>query len=83
MQARQMESFIDNYVGEWTDTYGRHLRVAKVNATTASVSLFTENQALERPWYENRSSTEMRATYDPAHSPELVVELWTKGSRCI
>jgi hypothetical protein len=73
-----MESFIDNYVGEWTDPYGRRLRVAKVNATTASVSLFAENQPLPRPWCENRPSTKMRATYDPAHSPELVVELWTK-----
>ena len=41
-----MESFIDNYVGEWTDTYGRHLRVAKVNATTASdVPIYRESGA--------------------------------------
>jgi hypothetical protein len=74
-----MKSYIDNYVGEWTDPYGRRLRVTKVNATTASVSLFAENQPVTRPWYESRPSTAMLATYDPAHSPELVVELWTKG----
>ena len=73
-----MESYIDNYVGEWADPYGRCLRITKVNATTVSVSLFDENQLLARPWYESRPSTEMRGTYDPAHSPELVVELWTK-----
>lgn len=73
-----MESYIDNYVGEWADPYGRHLRITKVNATTASVSLFAEHQPLARPWYENRPSTEMHATYDPADSPELLVELWAK-----
>ena len=75
-----MESYIDNYVGEWADPYGRCLRITKVNATTLSVSLFAENQPLARPWYESRPSTEMRATYDPTHSPELVVELWTKDN---
>jgi hypothetical protein len=79
MQAKQMESYIDNYVGEWADPYGRRLRITKVNATTASVSLFAKNQPLARPWYESRPSTEMLATYDPADSPELVVELWAKG----
>jgi len=53
MEARQMESYIDNYVGEWADPYGRRLRITKVNATTASVSLFAEPQPLARPWYES------------------------------
>jgi len=78
MQAKQMESYIDNYVGEWADPYGRRLRITKVNATTASVSLFAENQPLARPWYERRPSTELLATYDPADSPQLAVELWAK-----
>lgn len=78
MQAKQMASYIDNYVGEWDDPYGRRLRITKVNATTASVSLFAENQILARPWYESRPSTEMLATYEPADSPQLVVELWAK-----
>ena len=71
MQAKQMESYIDNYVGEWADPYGRRLRITKVNATTASVSLFAENHPLARPWYESRPSTEMHATYDPANSSQL------------
>lgn len=71
-----MDSYIDNYVGEWADPYGRRLRITKTNATTAAVSLFAGNQPLARPWYENRSSMQMRATYDPADSPQLVVELW-------
>jgi hypothetical protein len=75
----QMESYIDNYVGEWVDPYGRRFRITKVNATTASVSLFAEKQPLARPWYERRPPTDMLATYDPADSPELVVELWTTG----
>jgi len=74
-----MDSYIDNYVGEWADPCGRRLRVTKVNATTASVSLFAENQPLARPWYESKPSTELLATYDPAVSPELVVELWKKN----
>jgi len=37
-----MESYIDNYVGEWADPYGRRLRITKVNATTVSVSLFAQ-----------------------------------------
>jgi len=78
MQARQVESYINNYVGEWADPYGRRLCIMKVNATTASVSLFAENEPLARPWYESRPSTEMLATYDPAHSPALVVDLWTR-----
>jgi len=78
MQARQMESYIDNYVGEWADPYGWRLCITKVNATSASVSLFAENQPLARPWYESKPSIEMLSTYDPAHSPALVVELWAK-----
>ena len=74
-----MESYIDNYVGEWADPYGRCLRITKINATTASVSLFAENQPLARPWYETRPSLEMLATYDPADSPQLVVKLWATG----
>jgi hypothetical protein len=65
-------------VSEWADPYGRRLRITKVNATTASVSLFAENQLLAHPWYERRPSTELLAMYDPADSPELVVELWAK-----
>ena len=78
MQTSQMESYIDNYVGEWAGPYGRRLRITKVNATTASVSLFAEHRPLARPWYESRPSTEMHATYDPADSPELLVHLWAK-----
>jgi hypothetical protein len=78
-QARQMESYIDNYAGEWADLYGRCLRITKINSTTASVSLFAENKPLARPWYESRPSIEMLATYDPADSPQLVVELWETG----
>jgi hypothetical protein len=74
-----MESYIDNYMGEWADAYGRSLRITKVNDTTASVSLFAENQPIARPWYQNKPSTEMIATYDPAESPELVVQLGEKG----
>jgi len=73
-----MDSYIDNYVGEWADQYGQRLRSTKVNATTASVSLFAENQPLARPSYESRPSREIRATYDPAHSTDLVVQLWAK-----
>jgi hypothetical protein len=78
MQAKQLESYVDNYVGEWADPYGRRLHITKVNATTASVSLFAEHQPLACPWYESRPSTVMHATYDPANSPELVVDLWAK-----
>jgi hypothetical protein len=46
-----------HYVGEWADPYGRRLRITKVNATTASVSLFAEHQPLARLWYENRPIT--------------------------
>lgn len=79
MLVRQTESYIDNYVGEWADAYGRCLRITKVNDTTASVFLFAENQPIARPWYQNKPSTEMIAAYDPAESPELIVELWQKG----
>jgi hypothetical protein len=78
-QARQMDSYIDNYAGEWADPYGRCLHIKKINATTASVSLFAENQPLARPCYESRPSIEMFVTYDPADSPQLVVELWETG----
>jgi hypothetical protein len=74
-----MESYIDNYVGKWTDPCGRCLRITKINATTAAVSLFAENQPLARPWHENRPSIEMLATYDSADSPQLVIELWARG----
>jgi len=52
-----MESYIDNYVDEWADPYGRRLRITTVNATTASVSLFAEHRPLARSWYENRPIT--------------------------
>ena len=54
---------MDNYVGEWADPYGRCLRITKINATTASVSLFAENQPLARPGYESRPSIKMLARY--------------------
>ncbi len=79
MQARQLDLYIDNYVGEWVDEYGRRLRITKINDVTASVSLFADNQAMARPWCQDKASTGMIATYDPAESPELVVELWERG----
>jgi len=63
-QARQMESYIDNYLGEWSDPYGRRLRIIKVTATTASVSLFAEHQPLARLWYESRPSSKWDGKWD-------------------
>jgi hypothetical protein len=74
-----MESYKDNYVDEWADPYGRCLRITKINATTAAVSLFAKNQPLARPWYVSRPSIEMLATYDSVDGPQVVVALWATG----
>jgi hypothetical protein len=35
-----LDSYIDNYIGEWNDESGKRLSIKKVDETTALVSLF-------------------------------------------
>ena len=74
-----MDSGIDNYVGEWDDEYGQRLSIKKLDDKTASVSLFVNNQAITRRWFEDKLSMHMVGTCDPWEASELVVELGEQG----
>ena len=76
-----MDSWIDNYVGEWRDEMGNRLSIRKMTDETARVTfLGAPGEApIARPWYGGRPSADMPARYYPAHGPELVVDLWEAG----
>jgi len=76
-----MHSYIENYIGDWQSESGKRLNISKIDDKTASVSFFAPpgNQPILRPWCDNKPSVNMIAKYNPAVSPELVVELWNKG----
>ena len=72
-----VDSYIDNYVGEWRDERGNRLSIRKVDDQTALVSFFTasEGKPILRPWHHDKPSVDMTGKYTPAEGPELVVEL--------
>lgn len=72
-----METYLDNYVGEWDDECGWQLSITRVNDKTFSVSLLANRQPITRPWYGDQPSMEMIGKYDEELG--LVVELWEKG----
>ena len=76
-----MDSYIDNYVGEWEDETGRQLSISKVNDEMCLVSFFRarDNQPIRRPWCAGKLSVDMVAKYRPEEGPEIVVELWEEG----
>jgi len=74
-----MEIGIEDYVGEWDDECGHRLSIKKLDDKTASGSLFLNNQAIVRRWFEDKLSMHMIGTYDPWAASELVVELWEQG----
>jgi hypothetical protein len=73
-----MESYIDNFIGEWEDESGRRLHIRKVNEGTASVSFLVGGQAIARPWCQNKPSINMIGVYNDAEGAELAVVLWEK-----
>ena len=76
-----MHSYIENYIGDWQSESGKCLNISKIDDKTACVSFFAPpgNLPILRPWCDNKPSVNMIAKYNPAVSPELVVELWDKG----
>jgi hypothetical protein len=40
-----LDSYIDNYIGEWNDESGKRLSIKKVDETTALVSFFAASAA--------------------------------------
>ena len=72
-----MDSYLDNYVGEWDDECGWRLFIKRLDDNRFSVSLLANGQPIARPWYGNQPSTEMIGRYDAEYG--LVVELWEKG----
>src|SRR5260370_29384147 len=79
LETAPMDSGIDNYVGEWDDECGKRIIIKKLDDKTASVSLFVNNQAIARRWFEDKLSMHMLGTYDPWEASELVVELGEQG----
>ena len=82
MQIRVMNSYIDNYVGDWGNEAGNRLAIRKVDDETCVVSFFRahDNQPIRRPWCGEKLSVEMVAKCRPEYGPELVVELWEDGA---
>jgi hypothetical protein len=82
MQRMMMDSYIDNYVGEWEDGAGKRLSIRKVTDQTCLVSFFgaRDHQPMQRPWCAATLSVAMVATYRPAEGPELLVALGAEGT---
>jgi hypothetical protein len=76
-----MDSYIDNYIGEWRDEMGNRLVIQKSDDNVATVSFFSahNNKPILRPWAEGKPSVDMAAKYIPEEGPDLVVELWKEG----
>ena len=81
MQGKNMDSYINHYIGEWENEAGNRLKIKKVDDETALVSFFSppDHQPVFRQWYDEKPSIDMTAKYRPAESPALVVELWEEG----
>ena len=81
MQGKNMDSYINHYIGEWENEAGNRLKIKKVDDETALVSFFSppDHQPVFRQWYDEKPSIDMTAKYRLAESPELVVELWEEG----
>jgi hypothetical protein len=81
MQGKNMDSYINHYIGEWENEAGNRLEIKKVDDETALVSFFSppDHQPVFRQWYDEKPSIDMIAKYRPAESPDLVVELWEEG----
>ena len=75
-----LDSYIDNYIGEWKNERGNRLTIKKVDETTALVSFFAapDGQPIHRPWCGEKPTVDMIAKYDPQEGPRLEVELWGK-----
>ena len=77
-----MESYIDNYAGEWRNEAGNRLSIRKINDETCFVSFFQAHDGLpiRRPWCAEKLSVDMVAKFEPAYGPELIVELSEDGA---
>ena len=73
-----LDSYIDNYIGEWNDESGKRLSIKKVDATTALVSFFatSDRQPIHRPWCKGEPTVDMIAKYNPQEGKGLEVDLW-------
>jgi hypothetical protein len=82
MEIMVMDSYLDNYVGEWEDETGNRLSIRKIDDETCVVSFFRarDHQPIRRPWYAGKLSVDMVAKYRPKDGPELIVELGEEGS---
>lgn len=72
-----MDSYVDNYLGEWDNECGWHLSIAKAGKKTLLVSLLFNGEPLARPWCDKSPSTDMIGKYNAADG--VVVDLWEKG----
>jgi len=73
-----VDSYIDNYIGDWKDERGRRLNIQKVDEETALVSFYAASigRPISRAWQRNELSVDMEGKYFPREGPDLVVELW-------
>ncbi len=71
---------IDRYIGDWASGDGLRLRIDKLNATHANVSLFNvDGTALCRPYWNGNPMIDMKADYDD-YMGEFTVHLWEPDS---
>jgi len=73
-----VDSYIDNYLGDWKDERGNRLNIQKVDEETALVSFYAASSGspISRAWQWNEPSVDMEGKYFPREGPDLVVELW-------
>ena len=53
--SMMVDSYINNYLGDWVDETGNRLNIQKVDDETAFASFFavSDGKPLYRPWHQN------------------------------
>lgn len=71
---------IDRYIGLWRNAEGFQIEIKKIDDERASASLFSPfGRPIDRPYYENKPTVDMLATYDD-YEGTMSVQLWRAKS---
>jgi hypothetical protein len=76
-----LDSYINNYCGQWKDREGNILFIEPIDEKQVYVTYVKsgENEPLLRPWLNNMPASKMIGTYHPEWGPSLDIELSKQG----
>lgn len=81
-----MESFIENYCGEWISESGYRIEIEYQNEQSVFVAFYSsgENHPMSRPWCNNKPAMSMLGTLDSETQATLDIDLSEKtNSFCL